>query len=239
MTDAESKATSRWPKVLLWLAVITFGIFYLDAIRERGAEQRSAQQAQSRETPAVEAAGTEHADRIAGRPAAETASTLSQTPSVATPGAQLANASRPMPSAAEDPSKVTPPAHTEGGDAPSASVESATHMATAARPRSDASTADAPADTNVTAAERRTPRIEASQALPPGPPVHSSIAARRARLIAEYESLVRSVETERRQAWEQMNRLHWSATRSRAYPAPPALDVPYPEPRHRDYWPQP
>lgn len=238
MTDAESKATSRWPKVLLWLAVITFGIFYLDAIRERGAEQRSAQQAQSKETPAVEAAATEHADRIAAPSAAETASALSQTPSVATPEAQLANAARPMPSAAEDTSSVAAPAQTKGGDSPSTSLESATRMAAAARPRSDASTTDAPADTDVTATERRTPRIETSRAAPAGP-VHGSIAARRARLIAEYESLVRSAETERRQAWEQMNRLHWSPARSRAYPAPPARDAPYPEPRHRDYRPQP
>lgn len=77
MTGDASHPVSIWPRLVLWLLVIAFGIFYLDAIRERGIEERAARLAEhsaptatatgtiAQASPSAEAATTETAPRLA------------------------------------------------------------------------------------------------------------------------------------------------------------------------------
>lgn len=187
-----------WPKVVLWLLVITFGIFYLDAVNERGTKERALRQAEgSASEPALAAPAPAEpttppdAPNKASEPGVET-----RVAPTGDAGTGEAGATESLPGVAPDRSTPSAP------PAPPPAVDAA---------RLDPA---APAEPE-SSLDQVTP---AAAALP----VQDLVAERRARVLAEYKAMLESVEAERRALWEPMNQMpgatdHWPT------PYPPPL----------------
>ncbi|AGA90664.1 hypothetical protein Thimo_1898 [Thioflavicoccus mobilis 8321] len=190
------KKVSVWPKLVLWLLVIAFGIFYLREVNERGADERAIR----------------HADRSAPAPTiAKASNETAASPVVATDAPTIRDA-QSLESASSEPQQAAKPMPTSSQQAPS-SPASAT-VANTSRP----SPSSKPADTSVQPMATNDRPPNATDRRPAWVP--DTVAESRARVLAEYEALLQSVEAERRAIWEQMNRIQGET--GLPYPYPPS-----------------
>lgn len=221
MTDTQSRKTSNWPKSLLWLVVIAFGAFYLNAMRERSIGEAAREQAQQASSPSVlvtesSASATGTASPLADleRPGGDA--------SAAIPGSEDA-AAKKIPAQAEAMTTASQedvvPSEARA-DAATSSLASATDSSQAESSQAES----APGVVNRPSAGGSSkdqgptrPSWNTSWNRLPG---RASVAERRARLLAEYAALWQSVEAQRRQIWEEMNRLDAGARPGYAYPLP-------------------
>jgi hypothetical protein len=201
MAEAEtSLETPRkrqlWPKALLWLLVIGFGIFYLDAVNERdpdgdamrGVDRPASAPAQAPTEPTPPTPETAAGPRTAGReaPAGPIEPRIGGAPEPGTPPVALREAPAPQP--------IGGAASTAPDAAPDPNTQPAS-----------------PTDQGPTAA---------------APPDRDPLAEHRARVLAEYRAMLESVEAERRALWEQMNQVPGNPEWPYPYPPPAPFGPP-------------
>ncbi|MEY6431607.1 hypothetical protein ABC977_04205 [Thioalkalicoccus limnaeus] len=223
MAEAKSGSRATWPKVVLWVLVIIFGLLYLNAMRDRGAGGRdealvppdpdlvamTGSRADDKGADAVDVV----TDRDAAAPALASFDPIAESPAPAGPQAdEVAERALAEPERLDSEqagADVRPVADPDATSSASREAEAPGRSIPA-----DPAPMTEPAVTGAAVAD------DAERSAPRADPGDLSLAERRARLLADYERLLLSVEAERRQIWEEMNRLG-GADWPYPYPAPP------------------
>lgn len=228
MAEAKSGSRAIWPKVVLWLLVIIFGILYLNAMRDRGADDREgALDPPDPDLVAMTEGPAEgripDADAVldddAAAPAVTSFEPIPESPAPAGPQAdEVAERALAEPARLES-------ERAEADVRPVADPEAASSASQEAEVPGRSILADPPAPMTEPAVTGPAVADDAERSAPRADPGDLSLAERRARLLADYERLLQSVEAERRQIWEEMNRLG-GADWPYPYPAPPPFGGP-------------
>ncbi len=231
MAETQSTPARSRPTWLLWLLVIAFGAFYLNAMRERGIGEDAIEQAQRAGAPA-----------LATGEAPQGSETMPAAASGEPAPARIAASGRSEPqqmAASDVPQEALEPRDSLAQSTPAHTTERASERASlagsspaSAIPVDVPDEAPSPAPVEASGPSRVGPPASPAEAGWPGSSDRTAVAERRARLLAEYDALWRSVEAERRRIWDEMNRL------GRGYSVAP-YPVPYPfsdlpRPRHGD-----
>lgn len=185
--DATASDSKRsWPRLVLWALVITFGVVYLNAMRERGIEPEVGAPTRQADTAVAEpgAAGT-------GKGAVVTADGAIVAREDASAAGEMPESRASAPAASKPAGRGERDQGVATASEPAASPESAAPIASrGSAPQTDQ------ASTRGGDNEPRQSRQAARHA----------VERRRARLLAEYHALRESVEQERWQVWREMNR---------------------------------
>jgi len=207
MAETKSDARRSWPRLVLWGLVITFGVVYLNAMRERGIEPEAS-------------APKPHADTATVESQAKGSGTASVAATPTDVGSGIATAQAETPTAEAD---AAPASTMDGPERRDPTPRPVTKPA-------DSAGSVLPRRSPAAQPDRAPPQRGDTEEARAGQDPRDAVDRRRARLLAEYHALRQSVEAERQRIWAEMNRrarvTAWPypyASRWAAPAAPPAF----------------